>query len=398
MEHIYIKQERLLRNTDTGFVRSLMNDIDWDMRLIGIKGARGVGKSTLLLQYIKLYLQHKRDKVLYISLDNIWLADKSLYEIVDDFVKLGGEHLFIDEVHKYPNWAVEIKNVYDDFPNLKVVFTGSSLLQILNARADLSRRAIVYDMQGLSYREFLNFELNKDFKRYSLQEILSNHIDITREILAKTKPLAHFKSYLEWGYYPFYKESKDLYTFRLNEIMNMIIDIELPLLRKVEISYLSKIKQLLLIIAQSVPFVPNISKLSQKIGINRNTLVHYLYFLEESGITKHLYKDNFGISKLQKPEKVYLENTNLTYALAPENTNTGNLRETFFLNQLAYHHQINYTKKTDFKVDDTYYFEIGGKHKTNKQIQDLKNAYIISDNIEQGFQNKIPLWLFGFLY
>lgn len=398
MESIYKKQERLLRNTTTDFIRSLMHDINWDMRLIGIKGARGVGKSTLLLQYIKLHLNHKLDKVLYVSLDNIWIANQSLYELADNFVKLGGEHLFIDEVHKYDNWATEIKNIYDDFPNLKVVFTGSSLLQILNARADLSRRAITYTMQGLSYREFLNYELHLNLKKIEFKDILKNHIAIARELLAQIKPLAHFNAYLQYGYFPFYKESIDLYPFRINEVLNMIIDIELPHLRKVDISYLPKLKQLLAIIAESVPFIPNVSKLSAKIGINRNTLVQYLYFLEESRITNNLYKANFGISRLQKPDKIYLENTNFSFAIASKNSNSGNLRETFFINQVAYKHKINYTKQTDFVVDNHFYFEIGGKNKTNKQIQDIENAFIVSDDIEIGFKNKIPLWLFGFLY
>ena len=397
MININKKQERLLRNTSTNFVRSIMNDINWDMQLIGIKGARGVGKSTLLLQYIKLHLSHKLDKVLYLSLDNIWLANQTLYNLTDNFVKLGGEHLFIDEVHKYENWATEIKNIYDDFPKLKVVFTGSSLLQILNARADLSRRAITYTMQGLSYREFLNYELNLNLKKIALEDILDNHTNIARELVGNLKPLVHFKTYLEYGYFPFYKESKDLYAIRLNEIINMIIDIELPLLRNVDVKYLIKLKQLLQIIAASVPFIPNVSKLSAKIKINRNTLVQYLYFLEESGITKHLYKDNFGVSKLQKPAKIYLENTNFAFAIT-DNTNVGNLRETFFLNQLKKEHSINYTEKGDFFVANKYTFEIGGMNKTNKQIEGLENAYIASDNIEYGFQNKIPLWLFGFLY
>jgi len=398
MEEIYKKQERLLANTNTVFVRGLMQEINWNLRLIGIKGARGVGKSTLLLQYIKLHLYDKLDKVLYISLDNIWLANRSLYSLVDEFVKYGGRYLFIDEVHKYDNWALEIKNIYDDFSNLKIVFTGSSLLEILNARADLSRRAVIYKMQGLSYREFLNYELNTNFQKFSLEEILQNHVQIARSILQQINILEKYKNYLQYGYFPFYKESIDLYPFRINQVINMIIDIELPLLRKVEVSYLSKLKQLLLIIAQSVPFVPNISKLSTKISINRNTLVQYLYFLEESGITKHLYKDNFGISKLQKPDKIYLENTNFSFAIAPKNVNKGNLRETFFANQLAYKHNINYTDLTDFKVNDKYYFEIGGKNKSKNQIKMLNNAYIVVDDTEMGFQNKIPLWLFGFLY
>ena len=398
MKSLFEKQERLLQNTPTDFVRSIMKEIDWDLQLIGIKGARGVGKSTLLLQYIKLHLSHKTDKVLYVSLDNLWFANKSIYDLADRFVKLGGKHLFLDEVHKYNNWATEIKNIYDDFPNLKIVFTGSSLLQILNARADLSRRAIVYTMQGLSYREFLNFETGSDYESIKLPELLGNHINIARNINSKIRPLALFNDYIQYGYFPFYKESKDLYSLRLTEILNMIIEIELPQLRKVEVAYIPKIKELLLIIAESVPFIPNVSKLSHKIGINRNTLVQYLYFLEESGITKQLVKNSFGISKLQKPQKIYLENTNFAYTIAPDNTNAGNLRETFFFNQLAYRHKVTYTAETDFKVDNKYYFEIGGKNKSRKQIQTLDNAYIVADDIEYGFQNKIPLWLFGFLY
>ncbi len=398
MKSLFEKQERLLQNTPTDFVRSIMKEIDWDLQLIGIKGARGVGKSTLLLQYIKLHLSHKLDKVLYISLDNLWFANKSIYDLADRFVKLGGEHLFLDEVHKYDNWATEIKNIYDDFPKLQIVFTGSSLLQILNARADLSRRAIVYTMQGLSYREFINFETGNHFNSITLPELLKNHIDIARNINSKIRPLARFNDYLQYGYFPFYKESKDLYAHRLTEILNMIIEIELPQLRKVEVAYIPKIKELLLIIAESVPFIPNVSKLSHKIGINRNTLVQYLYFLEESGITKQLVKNSFGISKLQKPQKIYLENTNFAYTIAPDNTNAGNLRETFFFNQLDYKHKVTYTVETDFKVDNQYYFEIGGKNKSHKQIKTLNNAFVVADDIEYGYQNRIPLWLFGFLY
>jgi predicted AAA+ superfamily ATPase len=399
MNLLFERQERLLQNTDTTFVRKLMHEINWDMRLIGIKGARGVGKSTLILQYIKLfaYKQSPR-KVLYISLDNIWFTNKNLYTLAEDFVKQGGEHLFLDEVHRYPNWAIEIKNLYDDFPSLKIVFTGSSLLQIINARADLSRRAITYTLQGLSYREFINFETGSTIKTYSLQEITDYHVEIAREINVKIKPLSLFQDYLKWGYYPFYKESKELYASRLIEIINMIIDIELPLLRNVEVSYLAKLKSLLSIIAESVPFIPNISNISDRTGINRNTLVQYFYFLEESGITKNLLKDSFGISKLQKPNKVYLENTNFAYAIAPQNANIGNLRETFFLNQIAYQNKVNYTEQTDFLVNDTLFFEIGGKNKKQTQIQTLNNAYILSDSLEYGTGNRIPLWLFGFLY
>ncbi len=398
MQVLFEKFNQKLSQTSTVFVRSLFDDINWDAQLIGIKGARGVGKTTLLLQYIKLKLKSEIDSTLYITLDNIWFTNNSLYEMVDVFVKKGGKHLFLDEVHKYPNWSQELKNIYDDFPALKVVFTGSSLLEILNSRADLSRRAAVYTMRGLSFREFLAIETKSSFPVFTLSEILENHVQITTNISLNIKPLQYFESYLKKGYYPFYKNNADWYYNFISEIINMMLEIELPQLRGVDVSYVKKIQQLLLIISESVPFMPNISKLSEKIQINRNTLLAYFHFLEEIGITTNLFKEANGISKLQKPLKVYLENTNLMYALSPNSTNVGNVRETFFLNQLSYKNSVTYIDETDFLVNQKYAFEIGGKSKTNKQILGLENAFIAADNIEIGHQNNIPLWLFGFLY
>jgi predicted AAA+ superfamily ATPase len=379
------------------FVRGMMTDIQWNNRLIGIKGARGAGKTTLLLQYMKQHLP-KDSSALYVSLDNIWFAEHTLIELIDDFVKRGGKYLLVDEVHKYANWSQELKNAYDDYPELKIVFTGSSLLEILNARADLSRRAVVYSMQGLSFREYLNMSLSENFPTYSLQEILENHLEISGEILKKVKPLQYFNLYLEKGYYPFSFEMKELYYNQLEEVINLILEIELPLLRGIDISYITKLKQLLLIIAESTPFIPNVNKLSVNIGINRATLLSYLYYLQESNLTKHLYKDSFGVSKLQKPDKIFLENPNLAYVLASEQANVGSLRECFFLNQLDYRHKVEYPEKGDFIVDKKYTFEIGGKSKNRQQVYDLENAYIAADDIEYGVGNKIPLWMFGFLY
>ena len=379
------------------FVRGMMTDIQWNNRLIGIKGARGAGKTTLLLQYMKQHLP-KDSSALYVSLDNIWFAEHTLIELIDDFVKRGGKYLLVDEVHKYANWSQELKNAYDDYPELKIVFTGSSLLEILNARADLSRRAVVYSMQGLSFREYLNMSLSENFPTYSLQEILENHLEISGEILKKVKPLQYFNLYLEKGYYPFSFEMKELYYNQLEEVINLILEIELPLLRGIDISYITKLKQLLLIIAESTPFIPNVNKLSVNIGINRATLLSYLYYLQESNLTKHLYKDSFGVSKLQKPDKIFLENPNLAYVLASEQANVGSLRECFFLNQLDYRHKVEYPEKGDFIVDKKYTFEIGGKSKNWQQVYDLENAYIAADDIEYGVGNKIPLWMFGFLY
>ncbi len=397
MNNLFDKQIQKLIHTPIKFIRSLSEKINWNARLIGVKGARGVGKSTLLLQYIKLHFKKQPEKALYISLDNIWFANNSLYQLADDFVKKGGTHLFIDEVHRYPNWSQEIKNIYDDFHTLHIIFTGSSLLEILNARADLSRRAVIYTMQGLSLREYISMETGIMLKSFSLNEILENHLEISQGIVQKIKPFEHIDNYLKYGYYPFYNEQPDLYASRLNEIINMTLEIELPLLRKVDIAYIYKLKQLLVIISESVPFIPNISKLSNKIGINRATLLSYFHYLEESGLLINLFKKGNGISKLQKPNKTYLENTNLMFALSPNTINKGNLRETFFINQLQ-QEQLSYSEKSDFYVNNKYTFEIGGKNKTNKQIATLENAYIVSDNIEHGFQNKIPLWLFGFLY
>jgi predicted AAA+ superfamily ATPase len=398
MEDLFEKYQQKLRLTQIEFVRSVMEEINWDARLIGIKGARGIGKTTLLLQYIKLKLSDSLAETLYVSLDTLWFNTHSIVDLATDFVKKGGKYLFLDEVHKYAGWAQEIKNIYDDEPNLKIVFTGSSLLEILNARADLSRRAIVYHMQGFSFREYIGLETGIIFKQLSLNQLLENHLKEASLINQKIKPFQYFDQYLKQGYYPFYKEQTELYQIRLGEVINMILEIELPLLRGVALSYIRKIKQLLLIISESVPFIPNVSKLSEKIGINRATLLSYLHYIDEIGLTRNLFKDANGISRLQKPSKIYLENTNLIFTLSKENANVGNIRETFFANQLAYHHQLSYTENGDFMVDEKYVFEIGGKNKTIKQLGDLPNAFVATDEIEYGFYNKIPLWLFGFLY
>jgi len=317
---------------------------------------------------------------------------------VDFFVKRGGKFLFLDEVHKYPKWSQVIKNIYDDFPDLKVVFTGSSLLEILNARADLSRRAILYDIQGLSFREFLNITQKTNFQAISLSDILENHKEISDEILSKVKPLQFFSDYLRHGYYPFFTEGITRFPYRVEEVVNLILEIELPLLRNVEPAYVPKIKQLLQIVSESVPFIPNIDNLSKRIEIHRNTLLSYLYYLQETSLTNHLHKDISGINRLQKPEKIYLENTNLAYTLAENNTDIGNMRETFFLNQLSYNHTVEYPNSGDFWVDKKFLFEIGGKSKSGKQIKDTNYSYIAADNIEYGFDKKIPLWQFGMLY
>ena len=397
MELLFERSRQKVNYISTAFIRGIMDDIQWNARLIGIRGARGVGKTTLLLQYMKLNLPRDHT-VLYVSLDHIWFAEHKLYDFSDLFVKQGGKYLFLDEVHKYPDWSQEIKNMYDDFPELKIVFTGSSLLEILNARADLSRRAVVYEMQGFSFREYLNHNLRTSFEPVTLNEIIENHHSLSEDILSEIKVFEHFNGYLQHGYYPFYNELPELYSQRINEIISMTLEIELPMLRGVDVAFVPRVKQLLQIISESVPFVPNISKLSERIGITRKSLLTYLYALEESHLTTYLHKNARGISKLQKPVRVFLENTNLMFALSDQRVEAGNVRETFFANQLKQLHLLQYSPESDFLVDGKFTFEIGGKNKGTNQIAKLPDAFIAADDIEYGYKNKIPLWLFGFLY
>jgi predicted AAA+ superfamily ATPase len=399
MEALFEKFYKRLHAVNIEFTRQIMQEIEWDeARLIGIKGARGVGKTTLLLQYIKLHLPYQDGQTLYVSLDNLYFNQHNLYNLAEQFEQHGGKYLFIDEVHYYQNWSQELKNIYDDFPTLRVVFTGSSMLEILNARADLSRRAIIYSMRGLSFREYLSLQKVETFLHHKLEDLVENHIDIAQDVNSKIKPLQWFPRYLSSGYYPYFTESESLYAQKVEEVVRMMLEIELPILRGLENLYIGKIKQLLLAIAESAPFSPNVSKLAERIGINRNTLINYLNNLNEVGLTSHLFYQNQGITRLQKPEKIYLENTNLMYALNPSNSNIGIVRETFFMNQLSQIHQISLPNRGDFLIDNQYTFEIGGKSKGKKQIQSVEMSYIAKDDIEIGSGINIPLWLFGFLY
>jgi hypothetical protein len=398
MERLIELFRRKIAVTLLDFVRSMEQVIPWDARLVGLRGARGIGKTTLFLQHIKKHFEHDLSKVLYVSLDNLWFTEHSLLELADTFYKQGGTHLFLDEVHKYPQWSVAVKNLYDDYPELHIAFTGSSLLEILDARADLSRRAVVFNMQGLSFREFLMLRTGKSFPVYKLQDILENHERIAGEIVSQVHPYQYFSEYLRLGYYPYFLESIDTYFIRLEETINMILEIELPQLRHIEVASIPKIKRLLGVIAESAPFIPNISRLSEHVGIHRHTVLAYLQALHEAKLIYALYRNAHGISALQKPEKIYLENTNLMYLLKGDSVEIGTIRETFFANQVSQNHTIEYTESGDFRIDGHVTVEVGGKHKTRKQIQHLQDAYIASDNLEYGYDKKIPLWLFGFLY
>lgn len=380
------------------FERELERKINWNARLISVRGSRGTGKTTLFLQHIKKTFSNNLNKVLYVNLDNIYFSNNTLVELAEKFASRGGTHLFIDEVHKYENWSKEIKNLYDDFPELHIAFTGSSLLEILNGRADLSRRTLVYELTGLSFREYLSLIKAHDFPIFTLEEILKNNEQISAEIASKIKPFEFFDDYLSFGYYPYFLEGKDDYFNRLNETLNMILEVELPMLRSLEIAYIPRIKKLLAVIGESAPFIPNITQLAAKIRISRQTLLIYLKYLEDAKLINQLYKKSRGLSVLEKPEKILMENTNLIELFNGENANIGSRRETFVLNQLLHSHKVDFSEESDFFVDSKYTFEVGGKNKKRKQIQEIPDSYIIADDIEFGTDRRIPIWLLGFMY
>lgn len=389
MQILYQKYETVLEATSLDFKRYLYDEVSWDSRMIGIVGPRGVGKTTLIIQFIKEKLDSQN--ALYVSADDLYFSENRLYDVADSFYKNAGEHLFIDEIHKYPDWSRELKNIYDSFPKLKIVFTGSSVLEILKGSADLSRRAIVYQLQGLSFREYLNLFHNKEFTAYSLEEIISNKVKL--EGIAHPLPL--FKDYLERGYYPFGMESE--LHLRLGQIIVQTIEADIPQYAKLSIGTSRKLKRLLSIIAESVPFKPNFSKIAEVLGVSRNSLDDYFSYLEKAGLISQLRDSTKGIRALGKVDKVYMDNTNISYNLIGKDVNVGNLRETFFLNQMRLKNGITTAQKGDFLIDK-YTFEIGGKNKKHKQIDNVENSFLVKDDIEIGYQNVLPLWAFGMNY
>lgn len=401
MEKLRQKFYEKYASTQTDTVRDVINTIDWENRFIGIKGSRGVGKTTLVLQYIKQHYA-PNNEVLYVSLDDLYFSENKLYHLAAIFYKKGGKLLAIDEVHRYPNWASELKNMYDDFPLLKVIFTGSSLLHLQQAKADLSRRTVMYHLAGLSFREFLYFETKQAFSILSLEDIVSNHVALAIKITTQKnddfKPLSYFDTYLKYGYYPFYNENKNSFHQKLSETILTILEVDIPQFASIQTSNIIYLKKLLQIISVSVPFKPNMNVLSERTGISLNTMKLYLKLLNDAKVLQLLYVPNKGINSLNKPEKIYLNNTNLLFNQGNENVNTGNLRETFFMNQLSNNYIIQASKEADFFVENKFTFEIGGKNKSKKQIKNTANAFVVKDDIEIGSNNIIPLWLFGFLY
>lgn len=399
MEALFVKHDRLIANTSTEIVRDMMNKVNWSSRLLSIQGAKGVGKSTLLKQFVKLNYKSGDRKVLYCSADTIDMSRKTLVDLADQFVMNGGERLIIDEIHKYERWSREIKEIYDLYPELKVIISGSSLLSLLTGDADLSRRCVKYTMSGLSLRESLKFYENIDFPIYKLEDILSNPFELWEKVSSKCKPVEQFKKYLKFGYYPFFLEGHEDYYTKLEQIVNYVVEVELPMICKVDIAYIRKIKALICVISESVPYELNANKLATAIEIGRDTVVSYLKNLGDANLLNLLYSEKKSIGKLTKPDKVYLENTNLLYALCPSSVQIGTARETFAITHLSKNHNVEYGKdKGDFKVDSKYHFEIGGRDKGFEQVADLPNSYVFADDIESPVGAKLPLWMLGFLY
>lgn len=395
MEKIAEKSAKKINNVSVVFKRYLYAEINRTNRLIAIKGARGTGKTTLLLQLAK---EFKSDEVLYVALDDLFFSENTLYGLAEKFVKIGGKVMLIDEVHKYPNWSRELKLIYDDFLSLKVIFTSSSILDIHKGESDLSRRAVTYHLAELSFREYLLLYEKIELPVLKLQEILENHALISQQFLEHFTPLKHFSKYLKIGNYPYFENNEEEYYQKLRNTVNLILEVDLQSSENLDFHTLVKLKRLLFVIASNVPFTPNIQKISDTIQLNRNALVRALQLLNKAALIRAIYKQTRSISLLNKPDKIWLHNTNLMFAISNENVEIGTVRETFFMQNLAHHHLLSLPNKGDVLVDNTYLFEIGGKNKTKKQIAHVENAFIVNDGIEIGFQNSIPLWLFGFLY
>ena len=403
MDALFRKSDRLLANTRTEIIRDKMGDIHWNARLISILGAKGVGKSTLLRQYLKQHFELGDHRALYCSADTVDFSMRTLVGLAEEFVMRGGELLVIDEIHKYhsgtADWSREIKEIYELFPNLKMIVSGSSLLQLREGDADLSRRTIKYTMPGLSFREALRFYHGLSFPRWSLDDILVHPYDLWQTVTSKCKPVALFKEYLEKGYYPFLLEGEGEYYTKIEQVVNYIIETELPRICKVDVANVRKLQALIALICSEVPFELNANKIAAALEIGRDTVVEYLKYLGDAKVLNLLYSDKKKIGKLTKPDKVYLENPNILYALVPTKVDIGTLRETFAIGCLSESYNVEYGKaQGDFKVDGKYTFEIGGRSKDFSQIAGVKDSYIFADDWDMPDGAKLPLWMLGFLY
>ena len=389
MEKLYELFYRKLKNTPVEFLRYKYNQIKWESRAFGLVGPRGVGKSTMLLQYIKQNLDTK--DTLYVSADNLYFAEHKLVDLADRFVKMGGKHLFIDEIHKYEGWSRELKQIYDSYDDLQLVISGSSILDIYKGMADLSRRMPIYEMQGLSFREYLRLFHGIDVPVYSMEDILTHKAVIN----GIEHPLPLFHDYLKRGYYPFGRDAE--FEIELMQVINQTMEIDIPMYIKANVSVGRKLKSLIMVVSKSVPFKPVMQKLADVTGISRNDIPDYLIYMERAGMISQLRNATGGLRGLGKVEKLYLDNTNLIYALAPEHADIGNVRETFFMNQTRVCNDVRSSDISDFEIDNKV-FEIGGRKKGQKQIENASDGYIVKDDIESGYANVIPLWTFGLNY
>ena len=389
MEQLYEFFNRKLKGTPTDFLRYKYDRIKWDGRAFGIVGPRGVGKSTMILQHIKLNLDVT--DTLYVSADHLYFSEHSLVDLADYFVKMGGKHLFIDEIHKYEGWSREVKQIYDSYDELQIVISGSSILDIYKGMADLSRRFPIYEMQGLSFREYLKLFHGIDAPVFSLDEILSHKV-----VLNDVKhPLPLFKDYLRRGYYPFGRDEE--FEMELLQVINQTMEVDIPTHLQTNVSLGKKLKSLLMVVAKSVPFKPVMQRLAEATGISRNDIANYLFYMERAGMITQLRDSTGEIRGLGKVEKLYLDNTNLIYALAPERGDIGNIRETFFMNQTRVMNDVTSSAISDLEINGKV-FEIGGRKKGQKQIENADEGYIVKDDIESGYANVVPLWAFGLNY
>ena len=387
---------RQLAGVNLGFKRYLHSRINWEARLIAIKGARGVGKTTMILQHIKEKYSNP-DEAFYVSLDHFWFQNHTLQDLVEYLYSRGISEIYLDEVHKYKGWAGLLKNFYDAYPDLKIVYTGSSILEIDNSKTDLARRQTVYTLHGMSFREYMEYEGIAEVDPVSLDTLLSAHTELESEICSKIRVLGHFGKYIEEGYYPFYKDAGEDYMLRLQAVSSLVVESDIPAVQDVTYATIWKTKKLLMIIAENVPLQPNVNQLSQALASTRDSCIRMLYSLDKASLLNLLTVELKNYKRLVCPEKIYLNNTNLMYALAGK-VNVGTLRETFFMNQLSAIGSVQAHKRGDFLVDEKYIFEVGGPDKGFSQIAGLDSSWLAIDGIEYGSNNRIPLWLFGFLY
>lgn len=398
MQNLLRRYQSLLSKVKLGFERNLSSQINWEARAIGLKGARGTGKSTLMLQQIKK--RGDLSKSVYISLDDLYFKNNTVLDTAEQLYRDGIRILYLDEVHKYRDWQREIKNLYDFYPDLKLIISGSSILELQKSSVDLSRRVLFYELPSLSFREFLALKYDIIIPKFTLEELQKNHVTIAQSLKEKLdSPLTYFREFLEYGAYPYFIEGVTDFNYRLQQVVNVIIDYDLPEAKDISVSTQNKLKKLLFILSESVPFTPNISKLATQLETTRPMLTEMLYLLEEARLVRNLRSASKGTSLLNKPEKIYLSNTSLIHSFSEKGRNQGNLRETFAIDQLQNAgYSVTFPKQGDFLVDETYLLEIGGAGKGSSQVSNFENHLIFSDDLEIGWGRKLPLFLLGLLY